>query len=371
MKQFLTITTLLVLVCVTGFSNPGLAAMVVEEIAPRSAGQSDYPLIEDFDSDAGFTATTPSQVYISDGKAHWDLTQTISADQFIYRSIPPFTGDFKMTVVGQIDTNTGNYAALIGIGNTYNTGLGLRIGYHGAGCPSGGHYFDGGRGVSLSAFESGCVFTGNWLFIDPMTEYTATLTIQGSDATLEVDGVGVDTGLAAYGGTFNTLYIGGEGGTNTPEASGSIERIIIERIFGNTYLPLVFYNSGPCIRLTQEYSVSGAGNNNQENANGPVCESASFIGYPDDWEDYFWVKLDTTGTISLTLTDHPLEAASGVQLQLFKESIFDNPVAADSSPPYTINYAGLPGTYYVLVYSDQSKCTTECSQPYTLNIGLP
>jgi hypothetical protein len=183
----------------------------------ESAG---YPLIEEFEADAGFTSTHPD-VYIQNGKVHWhnDLS---TGQQYIYRSIPSFGGNVRVTAVGQIDSVRPNCWGVVGIGDGIDmqTVTGFAFGYRG-GCSPG--YRIDGMGADLG---DSCVHS---VLIEAGTQYTATSTITDS-ATLTVVGQGSVTGTPAYAGSYDTLWVGWPvpASSDPGECTGSIERVIIE-----------------------------------------------------------------------------------------------------------------------------------------------
>jgi uncharacterized delta-60 repeat protein len=198
-------------------------------------------LHEEFLGSAGFTSTYPSLVYIENGVVVWNLTQTVLDDQFIYRDIPAFTGDVRVTVLGQINSHSGNHSVGIGIGDAYGVGPNLSYGWFGAVAGCGASYYIAVRGVSVPPA---------WQCINGSTPYVARMTIVGGELSIEVDGVGSATGNSDYAGVFDTLWIGQEGNNNTPNASGTIDYVIIEPL-GEPYGSL-------CYTLSTSHSGSGA-----------------------------------------------------------------------------------------------------------------
>jgi hypothetical protein len=99
-----------------------------------------YPIIEEFDSDTGFTSTNPGRVYIADGKVHWNISRR-GGPQFVYRDIPAFSGDVKLTVQGQVNSWNNNCIVRAGIGDGFDarsdqTGISINYGFVGGGCGS-------------------------------------------------------------------------------------------------------------------------------------------------------------------------------------------------------------------------------------------
>ena len=90
---------------------------------------------------------------------------------------------------------------------------------------------EGGNSHTNLVTLEGCTFVGPWLFVNKMTPYTAILTLENGLVTLEVPGVGTDTGtLDNFTGPYNMLWIGTEGGSRFPNASVSIDYVLIERL---------------------------------------------------------------------------------------------------------------------------------------------
>ena len=126
------------------------------------------------------------------------------------------------------------------------------------------------------------------------------------------------------------------------------------------YLPLVMrdyiaYFEGP-------WEVEP--NNSYLQANGPLRSGRDYYGYPNDEKDYFSIYLRTAGMITINLTNH---TGIGVQLQLFYQTP-GNTVAYDLYPPYSIEYNGQPGFYYIYIYTAGGYNSTT---PYTLRVTYP
>jgi hypothetical protein len=191
-----------------------------------------FPIMEEFDSTAGFVSTDPD-VYIQGGLVHWTVARD-EGEQYVYRSIPAFSGDIRLTVSGQIDSATNNCGVLAGIGNGLGTGIAATYGYFGGGCPVSG-YLIRASGVTLNQSEHLCTEppdAADWLWINNGQIYTATLTIAGSSVDMSVPGVGSASGTPVYNGAYNTLYVGMTGGGDWPSCSGTIERMVVEPLGG-------------------------------------------------------------------------------------------------------------------------------------------
>jgi len=180
-----------------------------------------YPLVEEFISSEGFTSTDPD-IYISNGKAYWHVYRD-GGEQYIYRSIPEFSGPVRITVVGQVDYAANNCHVQAGIGNALGDGVEATFGYMGGGCPVQDYLINAG-GVSLDRAPHLCtsVDATDWLWVNNSTQYTATLTVSDS-VLLDVAGVGQLSGSPSYSDLYNMLYVGLTGGGDWPDCSGSIE----------------------------------------------------------------------------------------------------------------------------------------------------
>ena len=197
-----------------------------------STGPTSQTIIEEFDSSAGFTQTDPD-VYIADGKVYWTVYRN-GGEQYVYRSIPAFSGDLRLTVSGQINSYTNNCSVRAGIGSAPGTGVSVNYGFYGGGCPTNSTLISA-SGVNLDISENpACQFNGNWLWVNAGTLYTTTLTISNGAVDLSVPGVGSVAGMPLYSGDYNTLYVGLTGDGDWPQCSGTIERIIIEPLSTTT-----------------------------------------------------------------------------------------------------------------------------------------
>jgi uncharacterized repeat protein (TIGR01451 family) len=193
----------------------------------------DYPLLEEFDAGERFTFTNPERVYIADGMVHWNISRS-AGQQFVYRNIPAFSGDVKLTVRGQIDSWDNNCTVRAGIGDGFNeigdqSGISVNYGFFGGGCSTNGPVITS-SGVALDNQENSCNFTGNWLWVNQGTPYEATLTISENSASLSVPEVGTSTGAPVYDGLYDTLFVGFNGTGDWPSCSGTIDWILVEPI---------------------------------------------------------------------------------------------------------------------------------------------
>ena len=73
-----------------------------------------------------------------------------------------------------------------------------------------------------------CNYTGNWLWIEPGTSYTATLEIRDGTGTLTAKGAGQNKGRVKYEGPYTILWVGAASRGDRPEYTGVIERMVVE-----------------------------------------------------------------------------------------------------------------------------------------------
>jgi len=135
---------------------------------------------------------------------------------------------------------------------------------------------------------------------------------------------------------------------------------------GNIYLPIAL-RPIPCFPGPNEQEP----NNSAPEANGPLCFNQDYFGTPGDnnW-DYFFFTLNSPGTITIDVTNHPLASVGGAQVQLHFQSV-PNLIAEDKIAPYQIPHDGAAGIYYVVIYHDISKCVlpVNCEVQYTLRVS--
>jgi len=186
-----------------------------------------YPLIEEFTAPDIFTSTDPD-VYIADGKVNWTIYRD-EGEQYIYRSIPSFSGDVRLIVTGQIDSATNNCDVKVGIGDGLDSGIEVKYGFAGSECATNGYLIDA-SGVSLDHSLVDCNFVGDWLWVDSGTQYTATLTIQEDSVDLSIPSVGSISGTPVFTNTYETLFIGNTGDGDLSSCAGLIESVVIEPI---------------------------------------------------------------------------------------------------------------------------------------------
>lgn len=125
------------------------------------------------------------------------------------------------------------------------------------------------------------------------------------------------------------------------------------------YLPTIlkgafFYYEGPW---------ESEPNNTVDTANGPLRAGRDYFGYFDDARDFFSIYTSSPGDIHVDLLN---VAPPGVQLQLFYQDT-NNRVAYVPTAPYTVDYAGQPGWYYVFLFTPNF----DTQHPYTLRVTYP
>ncbi len=208
-----------------------ISSAPASRLAPSTSGVANnfstapVAITEAFDSSQGFIQTSPN-VYINDGQVVWDF-QLSGGEQYVYRSIPPFSGDVRLLAQGRVNSWNGNCTVKAGIGEKPGSGLSINFGWTGGGCPTNGPLVDA-SGVSLDKGESYCEFTGNWLWVEESTPYTAELTLLDGAAVLTVEGVGDVSGTGTYEGPYTTLWVGNVGNGDWPECSGTISSVIVQ-----------------------------------------------------------------------------------------------------------------------------------------------
>ena len=105
-------------------------------------------------------------------------------------------------------------------------------------------------------------------------------------------------------------------------------------------------------------------NNNLSQANGPLIDGQTYIGqHNDQWDTYF-IYAPLAGVVSVDLQT---PRTSGVQLQVYYQSISDPNSQYRALPPYHIDYNGPAGWYYIFVYTGSNFN----DQTYTLTVDVP
>lgn len=110
-----------------------------------------------------------------------------------------------------------------------------------------------------------------------------------------------------------------------------------------------------------------ASNNDQKNADGPLCSGATYTGDPDDSFDVFFFESRKAGAIAVRLDNH---AGDGVQLSLLDSAFTLIDRDYDPAGGYRLDLPNQPpGRYYVVVHAAGPKpgSTTR----YTLRATFP
>ncbi|MEM7131092.1 MAG: hypothetical protein AAF702_32520 [Chloroflexota bacterium] len=205
---------------------------------------------EEFDNDADFIQTDPD-VAIANGQVNWNIYRgPFGEQQYVYREFPPFSGDVRLTVRGQINSWTNNCGVRAGIGSKINEGnesqhdtsISVNFGFFGGGCPTNGPLISA-SGVLPDATTNGCTFIGDWLWVNANTPYAAELTVLGNDTTLSVPGVGASVGTPIFNDVFDTLFVGYTGDGDWPQCTGSIDSITVEPLGSGSGNPLISSDS--------------------------------------------------------------------------------------------------------------------------------
>ena len=192
-------------------------------VAPTNNGitqnpPSFSPIVEEFSSSENFTQTS-SGVYIEGDQVNCNVSRS-GGDQFVYKTIPEVSGDFRFTVIGQINSWTNNCGCKVGIGNQVDEGIFIMFGWFGGGCPDNGPTIIPGGGLSKT-FDHSCSLTDDWPWFESNIPYRASVEIKGVEATLFVEGQKVNKyfGTNTYSGSYDTLWVGLKGDGDWPECT--------------------------------------------------------------------------------------------------------------------------------------------------------
>ena len=94
-------------------------------------------------------------------------------------------------------------------------------------------------------------------------------------------------------------------------------------------------------------------NNDANQSNGPLCSGQTYTARSDDEFDYYYFNTTGTQPIAIHMANHVYPR---VQLLLYYQHPSGEPVKRDNDPRdgWHITHNGPAGSYYVIVYSDQS-----------------
>lgn len=128
-----------------------------------------------------------------------------------------------------------------------------------------------------------------------------------------------------------------------------------------SHLPVVAANACPdCFIGPNEVEP----NNNSTQANGPLIDERLYTGRHNDQWDTYRIYAPSAGIISVDLQT---PRGSGVQLQVYYQSINDPNNQFRALPPYHIDYNGSAGWYYIFVFTEANFN----DQTYTLVVDYP
>lgn len=238
-KTFLLAIGFLVFLCLGTGSAALLEILSAPEnaVAPNAgsaesiASSGFSPIIEEFKSYEGFTQTSPN-VSISGDQANCNVSRS-GGEQFLYRAIPRIDGDFRFTVIAEINSWTNNCQCNVGIGDREGEGVVLRFGYYGGGCENEGPTIIPAGSLSRT-FDHECALDdleqSEWPWFEVESPYRAAVEINGVQATLFVEGDQIEKffGTNTYTGRYDTLWIGLNGDGDWPECSVTIESVTLE-----------------------------------------------------------------------------------------------------------------------------------------------
>lgn len=231
----------------------GLVWLVLSGTQPMAA-QSPYPLVEEFDSAAGFTSTDPANVYVDEANSRAVLNVTRSTTRLLWRTVPDLSsGDFRLIVKGQFNNANNNCAVGVYLTeglpafNEFHPGTTIYFGFFGGGCPNSFYHINASWGYpnmqgynTHQGYECGGS-NGTIIPISLGVPYTAELEILSSQGTgtlsiFDAAGnlVGSLTGPAGFQadfGTLNVLSLGLVAGNDWPSCSGYVDSVRIEPIF--------------------------------------------------------------------------------------------------------------------------------------------
>ena len=219
-----------------GMSPITVMPPVVTVIAPSSAppfstvSKGFKPIVEEFwtrEKDK-FIQTSPN-VYIDDNQVNCHIKRS-DGDQYLYRSIqPPVTGDFRFTVIGQVNSWTNNCECRVGLGDKVGEGIAIGFGWFGGGCANHGPTIFP-TGAFAKTFEHHCSMGDDWPWFEAGKPYRVSLEVEGVRATLFVEGEKVEKffGTVDYSKPYDTLWVGRYGDGDWPECSVTIESVTIE-----------------------------------------------------------------------------------------------------------------------------------------------
>ncbi len=182
------------------------------EVQSLSGGPT---IIEDFNDPGAFTQVGTT-VYISGGKAVFDHFYMSGGPQFVYRSIPAFSGPVSIKVIGQLNWAENNCGVIAGIADDHiadpaqpTSYPGVAYRFFGGGCSVSGPLVSApGTDVETKYTSDGCSFTPDgapWFTWG--TPFEADL-IETGGSVYTVSGQVTDAGGDPFQGVFISTDIG-------------------------------------------------------------------------------------------------------------------------------------------------------------------
>ncbi|MFZ6030297.1 MAG: Ig-like domain repeat protein [Chloroflexota bacterium] len=130
----------------------------------------------------------------------------------------------------------------------------------------------------------------------------------------------------------------------------------------NSYLPLALRNYVSYYEALWENEP----NDDYQHANGPLRFQQVYYAYPNDAKDYFSFYLPQADKLHIEMLNH---TGSGVQMLLYHQTpVANGEVVRVYNAPYTTDYNGAAGWYYIYVYAASGY---NSSHPYTIEVSVP
>ncbi len=126
---------------------------------------------------------------------------------------------------------------------------------------------------------------------------------------------------------------------------------------GKVYLPLTV-KPVPCFNDGEERNPNNS--TTEANTNGLLCDDGTYTGRFDDQNDYYALRMGTTGLIDISLAGY---TGPDVQILLYYEG---EQVGQGYTPDYRISYTGPTGLYYIRVFIPAAN-----NASYSLHVNFP
>ncbi len=159
--------------------------------------------------------------------------------------------------------------------------------------------------------------------------------------------------------------------TNTAVMPSGLHTVIVNYEFvpaepNEIYIPVFLGEQTSVVEPPQCYTGPGEleMNNSIVDANGPLCNSGVYWGFPNDQNDFF--SFDTsTGTIAIELTGHE---GDGIQVILYRGA---TEVSKDygNKDVFQVQYPATPGRYHIRIFAETPR--PESTQWYNLEVSFP